>query len=1004
MPSKSARRARSQSAATSSAEGASRSPPTTDEQELVTRGNATDEPIVLLDNLEDVHLALGDGIDTAHVQPTRHFRISADGGDPCYGDPGTPPGDTLEFQPLGNQFRILDRTFTTYSATETFAGVSFSNFETLPVTQPGTGAVQDYDFNHTNTASAVATSPTQPGYTSVRIDTLHSDGLGYGWQESPQSFERNDGFYDGPQASLIMDGHSFGQMATFTADVEAPGYYLISMLLGSPYTDVDGVRIRNEDTQQILRDDISTLAGESSNLSVVFYTDDGTLDITFINSLVNPTIFGVNSLSIRPAELITMGLDTCGTGTLLADGVTIDSFNLYGAEPNSYVTVSATLGAIVNADTDAEIRGTQILTDASGEATIDVRRAFGLGTSVITLEEVSGRGFGFATLDYFPPNERHFDLNHFNQFSMAVPSPTQTPVASPAKTNGFIGVLPSDIYSAGSGFGWEHEPGSFDNGDFVNDPRGDLNRDGAIDTESNSFYTELPNDTYDVIVTMGTLNDLDGMRLRANGDTVLYAGETLAGEHLQTTFQVEVTDNIFLLEVGDAGLLPNWVINSVEIWSATQTEPIVFTVGPGSVMADEMTVSTVTAVTTANAGDEVTVKTSLGTILTPDVNPEIAGVQLSVPVGGALAFDILAPAHSGTPELTAISTDGHHQGSIEDAAFLAWLIPEVRRFDFNHVNNGSSVGESPTADGAIGVTRLQLSPETEGYGWVTPPNSYDSIAPHIYDNAPINYTAVTDFAIHQDFVTGHLATGGRIFQVEVKPGVKYDVRGFVGSLFKDQSVRFAVEGGGSSQSVATTAGVYSSMTFFDVMDTTGDGLLDVTFGAGGDLSPLWMANGIDIAESSVGLPPAAPLPAAQSALAPTASLTTADLQTAVALATAAWLRTGLTDVEAERLAAVTVQIADLGGALGLAGSRSILIDDDAAGFGWSLDNDISADQYDLLTVVAHELGHILGRPDLDPALHPGDLMSGQLSPGTRHASPGNADSFFAESLIDLDAV
>lgn len=978
-------------------------PPTTIEEELVTRGNATDEPIILTDSLEDVFIELGDGIDTAHVQPSNQFRISVDGGDPCYGDPGTPPGDTFEFQPLGSQFSIEGRTLTAYSATETYAGVSFSNFETLPIDQPGTGPVQRYDFNHTNTSSSVATSPNHPGYTSVRKDTLHADGLGFGWQESPQSFERNDGFYSGPRASLIQDGHSFGEMATFTADVEAPGYYLISMLMGSPYADVDGVRIRNEDTQQILREDISTLAGESSNVSVVFYTDDGTLDVTFIHSLNNPNLFGVNSMTIRPAELITMGLDTCGTETLLADGVTVDSFTLHGAEPNAYVTVDSTLGEIVNPDTDSELRGIQILTDQNGQATIEVRRAFGLGTSVITLEEVSGRGFGFATLDYVPPSERHFDMNHFNRFSMTEPSPTQAPVASPAEPNGFVGVLASDLYSPGSGFGWLTEPGSFDNGDFVGDPRAALNRDGAIDTESNTFFAELPNDLYDVIVTMGTLQDLDGIRLKVNGKTVLYAGETIAGEHLQSSFQVEVTDNLLTLEVGDSGLIPNWVINAVEIRSATQIEPIEFTTGPGAVIADGMTVSSVTATTTAAAGSQVTVATSLGTIVTPDVNPEIAGIQLTVPAGGEFSFDLLVPAHSGTPTLTAITTDGKHQGTVDDGAFLSWQIASVRRFDFNHVNNGSSTVDSPTANGAIGVTRLRRSPETDGFGWVTAPNSYDSIAPHIHDESPPVYTAVTDIAIHQDYATGSMETGGRIFQVEVKPGVKYDVRFFTGSMYRDQSIRFQVEGGGSPLSVATTAAVYSSLTVFDAMDTDGDGLLNISVGAGGDLSDLWMANGVDIAESSVGLPATSPLLATQVAIGRAAPiLSSVELASVVDEARAAWLRTSLTEAEIARLNAVTFEIANLdSAALGLAGSRSIVIDDDGAGIGWSLDGRSITDGYDLRTVVAHELGHILGRPDLDPSLYAGDLMSGQLSPGVRY---GEADGFFADSMAILDGI
>jgi hypothetical protein len=101
---------------------------------------------------------------------------------------------------------------------------------------------------------------------------------------------------------------------------------------------------------------------------------------------------------------------------------------------------------------------------------------------------------------------------------------------------------------------------------------------------------------------------------------------------------------------------------------------------------------------------------------------------------------------------------------------------------------------------------------------------------------------------------------------------------------------------------------------------------------------------------------------------------------------------------------VDFEIANLGGSLlGLTSVQTIWIDDDAAGQGWFIDMTpadnrefqpagriwvavpgSSADGHvDLLTVVAHELGHILGLPDLDTEADPANLMAETIAPGIR---------------------
>lgn len=977
-------------------------PPTQYETEMLTRGDEQTEPIILHDNLEVVRLELGQGVDSAFIQPSIHFPIEVDGGSPCAGDTDHLTGDSLIFDPLDNQFRLEDRTLTTLGLLETYPGVSFTNIENLTAVPLGTGEVQFFDFNHTNTSSSTRTSPTQPGFVSVRSDTLYENGSGFGWREQVASFERNDGFYDGPHAALIQDGQSFGEMATFSIDVPTPGHYLVSLTLGSPYTDVDDVSIRNEETQQVFVENVQTLAGESTNISVPMWTSDGTLDVTFINSRENPTIFGVNGLTVRPANLLTLGIEACEEHALLADGVSIESYPIHGAAPNSLLTASTTLGSIQNADADSELRGIQILTDETGAADVSLRRPFGRGTAVVRLEEVTGAGFGFATIDFVPPQERHFDFNHFNRFSMAVPSPTLLPEVAPQNPSGFIGVLASDLYSSGSGFGWDAEPRSFDNGDVVDELRGRLNRDGAINNDSNTFYAELPNDTYDVTVTMGTITELDGMMLRANGRLVLHGGETAAGEYLQSSFQVDVNEGLLELVVGNSGLIPNWVINGIEIRSATMVTPITFDSGPGPQSADGLSTVSVTALAEVPPGEQVTVSTTRGVITTADANAEQAGIQIEADTTGDVQFEITAPAISGTPRIRITSLDGLHQGEIEDSAFLSWHVPTSRRFDFNHVNNASADSESPNAGGALGVTRRDMDAETVGYGFTSLPNSFDTVSPNDQDQGVPNINLISTMEIHQDYVMGHVATGGRTFRVEVKPDVGYDVRVYVGAMFKDQAARVHVEGVAGYRSVETTAGTYSVLGFLEAYDVDGDGFLNVDLGAGGGISPLWMVNGLDISESATGLSAVVPMRLESNSEPGSAAavLDPAELASVLDAAVDAWQRTGIDSTAGARLDAVTVSIVDLAGTdiVALAGSREILIDDNAAGFGWNTDlAAVAPDRVDLLTVIAHELGHVIGLPELDPTLHPDDLMSGRLQPGIRSSVSDGINLFYSEA-------
>ncbi|HJZ47590.1 MAG TPA: CARDB domain-containing protein, partial [Roseiflexaceae bacterium] len=140
-------------------------------------------------------------------------------------------------------------------------------------------------------------------------------------------------------------------------------------------------------------------------------------------------------------------------------------------------------------------------------------------------------------------------------------------------------------------------------------------------------------------------------------------------------------------------------------------------------------------------------------------------------------------------------------------------------------------------------------------------------------------------------------------------------------------------------------------------------------------------------------------------------LTQAELASVIDEALARWRASGISASDQARLAAVSFSLADLEpGHLGGESGSTVLIDRDAAGWGWYIDptpaddaeftaagGDLRAGKgspaegrMDLLTVVMHELGHVLGYDDLPVASHPNDLMAENIPTGVRRVPGGLA--------------
>lgn len=128
-----------------------------------------------------------------------------------------------------------------------------------------------------------------------------------------------------------------------------------------------------------------------------------------------------------------------------------------------------------------------------------------------------------------------------------------------------------------------------------------------------------------------------------------------------------------------------------------------------------------------------------------------------------------------------------------------------------------------------------------------------------------------------------------------------------------------------------------------------------------------------------------------------------------------YLSSGLSEDKALLLGAMSLQVSDLGeGQLGSTVGTTVFIDRDGAGYGWYVDataaDDVefrpatgseliaasgggADDRMDLLTVVMHEMGHILGNPHIEGRFN---LMSDSLTAGVRRLA--HVDSLFADPI------
>jgi hypothetical protein len=515
--------------------------------------------------------------------------------------------------------------------------------------------------------------------------------------------------------------------------------------------------------------------------------------------------------------------------------------------------------------------------------------------------------------------------------------------------NGFTGVGNSNVYDPLQGYGWQTGAPTFARG--IGD---ELLRDGHWGTD-NTFLVNVAPGSYVVNVTVGDANFARNfIQVDVNGVPQIFNLATAAGQFVHAaTGAVSPVGGQLAVRIRSTGGDPYFTINALEILAAPQANHNLTT-------SDGLTF---TGTSAAPNGTLVTVATSLGSIAWPDADSLYAGVQVVV-TGGSFSFTVTPPAGGGTATVSSEEVTGLGKGS----ASQNYAVSDVRRFDFNGSGNVSQ-------SGFTGVRGSTLYNANNGYGWTVAVPEFQRGTTG-YNVAPANVPLYRD---------GHWGSAARTFQVAVDPDKTYDVRVYVGDRsFARNLIQVTVEGAAAQIVPSTGANGFVAVTI--VGGKADDGILDITIvNTGGD--PYWVINGIDVWQSGASDPGALNLLAGQwGSKLVGQSLTQEAIDAVLPLARDYWVSTGLADWQLTQLYQTPIAIGDLSyrGALGVSKPEGIWLDASGAGLGWSVslptsNSQLPTSSYDLLTVLAHELGHVLGYDDLDGK---GDhIMAGVLEPG-----------------------